>query len=491
MLAQNILGAPVPGVIGHGLSYSQMSDPYVLPKAVSSAVSKGQTRAYNLHEIEISTASNSPAVLNKPDPGMVAVSTKSKAYQWWLQEKSIDSAISATVKKDSSPKVEADSKGSQPSAALKTALGPINQKILPVKSTVAPLEATIDASECSDPLVNQVYKLTDTAIARHPKMKELDKAVKNYRGTGHRATANAKDAANKLIGYRGFGMSSEAGDILLEDKMKVKSLGSAEFIRQKVIDDLHLNVVQSVMQMASGASAEDPDERDAVIKEGEEQLSKLVGEDEAKKTVAMLNAWTQNIQVSPGIYSKKLWKPFEQEAKLKKLEAVAIKNDPVLKKVQEKLHKYNGHSKIGMAASHIIEGTLGVASIAPNVIGPAAQLALTGFELATGGPEEAKLLKEVYLYKRIESRSRVLSRKSQIAIQNYQTGLATGNVAQMAFAIAMVDEMTDRQTTKEVFGEESVMLLQDFDLGSLKAKNIDQKLKSSQNIEQGLNIKKL
>lgn len=334
-----------------------------------------------------------------------------------------------------------------------------------------PLSGNVDGSDSSDPLTKMSYRLTEANLDRNPQVKVVEKAVTRYKRAHERAIATSKDALDKLVCYRGFGPSSQAGDVLLEDKLKLDNLQAAEFVRQKQVDDAHISTVQILMHLATGVGNADPDRRKKIMESGIAELTKQVGEDEAKQALDELKSWSRMVRVAPEVYEKNFWDPLELEAKQKLVVESALKSDPVFIKVKQKLGKYNHKSKFTMAASHVIEGTLGVAAMVPNIMGPAAQIALTVFETSTGGPEEAKLIKEIYLYKRLESRSKVLSKKAQIALHNYQLGVASKNPLQIAFAQAMISEMAGADTVQEVFGHSVLDSLASENEGNKQADN--------------------
>ncbi len=315
-----------------------------------------------------------------------------------------------------------------------------------------PLTGSVEGSDNSDPLTKMSFRLTESALDRNHKVKVAEKAVQRYRRIHERAIANSKDALDKLICYRGFGPSSLAGDVLLEDKLKLDNLQAAEFVRQKQVDDAHIQTVKVLMQLATGVGTNDSARSKQIIDKGTAELTKLVGEDEARAVVEELKNWSKKVRVSDEVYNQVSWDPLEIEDKQNQVVEAALKNDAVYQKVKEKLSKYNHKGKAMMAASHIVEGSLGIATLAPNIVGPAAQAALTAFEMSTGGPEEAKLIKEIYLYKRLESRARVHSKKAEMALHNYQLGVANKNPLQIAFAQSMISEMSGIDTVQDVFG---------------------------------------
>lgn len=123
-----------------------------------------------------------------------------------------------------------------------------------------------------------------------------------------------------------------------------------------------------------------------------------------------------------------------------------------MQKTVADIHKYNQHKKGTLAASHIVEGGLGIACLVPSAVGPAAQIALTGFEMVTGGSEENKVMRQVYLHKLLLSRTKVLESKAEMALQNYQLGILTRNPALIAFAESILAEMSGEAVAREALG---------------------------------------
>jgi hypothetical protein len=95
---------------------------------------------------------------------------------------------------------------------------------------------------------------------------------------------------------------------------------------------------------------------------------------------------------------------------------------------------------------------LGAASMTPTFVGPAAKTALVAFVMATGGPEQCKLLKELYLDKRLESRWKVLNEEAHMAVENYQLAVLTKNPTLLCYSESIVGQMVGGHHVNEVFG---------------------------------------
>lgn len=314
------------------------------------------------------------------------------------------------------------------------------------------LEGSITLS-CQHSLVaRRIDQLLDSALNKDSKTAVLDKAVKHYNKTSQKVLAETKDAMDYLIPYRGFGPSSEAGDIILDEKVKLKSRASAEYARQKLIDEKHLQIVTSMSQIAMGLGMSDQVRGEKITASGIQALKGLVGDEEAEKTVDMLDEWSKNVVVPESVYAQGVWDVNQRQEKTKFVMETALDSDVVIQEVKIRLHKYNQRSKGAMIASHIVETTLGAASLTPTFIGPAAKAALLAFVMATGGPESCKLMKELYLDKRFESRCKVVAEETHIALENYHVALLTRNPCLLALSESLVGEMTGPESVKQVLG---------------------------------------
>lgn len=120
------------------------------------------------------------------------------------------------------------------------------------------------------------------------------------------------------------------------------------------------------------------------------------------------------------------------------------------------MHKYNQKSAFSRASGRVIETILGTATLAPNVIGPAAQVAMVSFQLGTGGTEQAKMTKSVYLGKRQESRLAVINEEAHLA---YQLAVVMHNKTLLAFTQLSLQKISGKKAAQEIFG--STVLLGD------------------------------
>jgi hypothetical protein len=326
------------------------------------------------------------------------------------------------------------------------------KKVLLKPAQPEKLETGITVADVHDAVSTRIDELLDAALDRDDKSQTLEKAVAHYRTTTQKVIAETKDATDYLIPYRGFGPSSEAGDIILDEKVKLKSRASAEYARQKHIDETHVKVVASMMQLAMGLGTSNKAESERIVESGMSALTGLVGEEEAAKTKELLQSWVTGVNVPDHVYKQPVWDVALRRDKLKSVIETSMDSDPIVKEIIRRLHKYNQHSKFMQVSAHVVQATLGAASLTPSFIGPAAKTALLAFVMATGGPEQCKLLKELYLDKRFESRWKVINEEAHMALENYQIGVLTKNPVLMACSESIVQQMVGEETVPQVLG---------------------------------------
>ncbi len=289
------------------------------------------------------------------------------------------------------------------------------------------LHGSISITQRSNAPAEAIEELLCVASARDARMQALNKTVDRHRYAHKRLWALAKDAANFVISYRGYSPSSEGGDIILGEKSKLKSLSAAEYQHQKLADEAEIEIVASIFQIANGLGMQDRPEGQAEIDQAMQSLKSLAGGEKASAVLHNLRRWSAGLIVQKQIYREPVWGIKQRREKLRAVLLALKDRDPVIKEIVDRVHRYNGRSKRTLATARLVKTSLGLAGLAPSFVGTASQTALFTFVMLTGGTEEDKLLKELYLDKRLDSRSRVLSETAHMALESYQIGRLTGN----------------------------------------------------------------
>jgi hypothetical protein len=293
----------------------------------------------------------------------------------------------------------------------------------------------------SPALDEQIDKLVEDAVVEAGNKKLLEEKEHHYNKFVQVAVASSKDIAELATSYKGFEQSSEAADVVLEEKIKLKSRASVAYAKQHQRDLLHAKVVASMMQIALARGLKDQSEGKAAEAEAVTQLTGLVGADKTAKTVALVNEWCEHCQDNLAPDSQPIVGPIKMKSESDKIMKTAMASDEIVGEIKGKLHKYNGRSNLARATAKVVNTTLSLAAFTPTFISPAAQVAWCAYIVTQGGPEESKLLKEVYLAKRFESRWQMLNEEANLALNSYNTGIYTHNPTLLAFSQFLISRM--------------------------------------------------
>jgi hypothetical protein len=318
-----------------------------------------------------------------------------------------------------------------------------------------PLTGGVDTKEQSQ-LSQNINLLLDSALTKKTAFAKSEAAVNHYRAPKQKVWTKVKDASNFLVPWHGFGPSSEAGDVVLNEKLKLKSLEASGYARQKEVDEMHLVVVEKMLGLAESAGAPSSFDQKASVNLALGELSALTSPDDAQKTLAMIKELDLS-QVAEAVNSIEA-KPLsvvERKRKWKELSESFISNDPVAQEVTRRFHLYNKRGAVTNVSGHVIEATLGMASLVPNVLGPASQGCLMTYEMANGGTEENKLIKELYLEKRLQSRCRLLVEEAHLVIDTCESALMAHNYSLAALCKAVMIDLGDERTVASVLNSDS------------------------------------
>lgn len=312
------------------------------------------------------------------------------------------------------------------------------------------LQGFVSFSEHAPDPADTIQHLTDVAVARDKQRDLLLERAKFHNKKWSRLIGRSKGMLQYATSYQGFESSSEAADVILEEKLKLKSGAAVEFVRQKHMDAAHLQLTCAVMEIATGLGLSDDAKREQTIQSGMQEMIPLVGEDEANRCLKTMSAWAKQVKVPDDDFSKDSWDVLSVRQKSRQLLATSLENDDVVKTIETRLHKYNHHSNFMRATSKFVNTTLSLVAFSPTMASPAAQAAQFVFVACTGGPEEKKLLKEVYLDRCFESRFERLSQESTLAVNNYNNALLTRNAVLCACSQALITGLATPEFSAEL-----------------------------------------
>ncbi len=317
-----------------------------------------------------------------------------------------------------------------------------------------PLEGSVTVSVPYS-FKSHLSNLLDTAEQQNGDVEKYQAAIEKYDSAASKVAARAVDTLNYTLMFRGITPSSEAGDVVLGEKDKLKSLASAKYLKQKAQDELHLEVLSGVMQMAMLMGNTNESSTSNEFQTAKSRMAKLVGEKEAERTVTFLCDLRDHCNPQTCQTGQPLWSVAEVQKRMETAAKSAALSDAVVKDIEDDVHHYNQHSTAVLASQRLVRVALSAISLAPNVIGPAAQAALFSFLLVTGGPEQDKVLKELYLDKRLSSRAHLLSEEAHLAVENYQLGALTNNKLLMTCSEQLLARLTDQNTAAKLLSTQS------------------------------------
>jgi len=298
-------------------------------------------------------------------------------------------------------------------------------------------------------LDQEVTRLVDLATNRRQGTTELDSRHKHFSKATQRAYAAGKDLAELATAYKGFEQSSEAADVILGEKLKLKNKSACDFAKQALNDSTERDIFTSLMQLAQAIGQGNVSQGNASMEQGINKLAPMIGKEEAEKTRQTLTEWCSTIKVDPSVYDRQPLSILDIDKQSKSLIDSAMSHDPVVADIKKRLHKFNGRSRIARATGKFLNTSLSLAGYTPTIISPAAQVAWGVYLCTQGGPEEAKLLKEVYLSKRFESRWTTLNDRAKLALNSYNYALITKNPALLSVSDYVMNEMSAPATNAD------------------------------------------
>lgn len=298
-----------------------------------------------------------------------------------------------------------------------------------------------------------ISDLLQTAMSRDSALQQLDNHHKHYSNLSSRAAAKTKDMMNFLTSYTGFERSSEAADVILNEKLKPKSQAAVIYIKQRQQDLYATKMFTALTEMAAGLGNPDEHRRDEIVNAAVQHLAPYVGDEEAKRALQRMRSWSDSLASETD--AQKALDVLETEKQISSAINGALKKDDVVAEIQDRLHKYNGRSNLMRVTAKVVNTTLSIAMLCPNIISPAAQVAYAAFCASTGGPEDAKLLNELYLDQRFQSRWKLYNHTATTAANNYSVGVLSKNTVLTQFCKKTLDTMSAAPPESAVSSDDS------------------------------------
>jgi hypothetical protein len=304
------------------------------------------------------------------------------------------------------------------------------------------LEGSATYYDVSARFGERLHQLTKAALEQDKEYQKTAKAVDHYRTNVQRALRTTRDAVNYVYPYRGFSMSMEGSRVILDEKQKMNNLCVAELMKQRYWDEMHPKVMAQFMQIAQGLGMEKSEQADAVLQKGLTGLRNLTDSETAEATMRELSEWKEQLNVPEATFQQSIWDVESSERIYQNALKVSSDGDPLIHQVFKTVKKYD-HGKVANMAAGAIEANLSALTILSGnpFASLAAEGANTAFVMTTGGPEENKILKELYFGRRLEIRRKRINDETQLALTNYQKALLTHNAPQLAMSEMVLSEL--------------------------------------------------
>ena len=291
------------------------------------------------------------------------------------------------------------------------------------------------------------------AITRSSQAQLNDKQASKYNRSVSLAWKSTKCTINNMFCNRGFEPSIEGGQLMLDEKLKVHDKPSADCSRQIWLDRTHDKVVADVVELVTGLGTTDNEKRQDLVDDSMHSLKSYVGDEGAAHIYDRLSRWSEKELANEDANTFPVdgaWTIKERQSRVALIVEAVSKDDPVVAEVKRRVHKWSNHSKVALRTSQVVETTLNIVDLSPTIIGPAAQAAMLVFSLATGGFEEDKLIGEMYLGKRFQSRNDSFKSQAEMAVDSYQLAAQTHNILLAKCSEALVKRLGGDETWKSV-----------------------------------------
>lgn len=258
-------------------------------------------------------------------------------------------------------------------------------------------------------------------------------------------SSKARSLANFVFDVRGFDWSKEAANAIQDANINGKDENAKEYLVRKSSDDLDLQTNVLVLQLALYIDTDQQKSKLAFTR-----LQQLVGMEHATDLyLSIKQLQCEDLDLS----DPRLKFDFEQKGLIiKEILTKTAESDKVLKDVSKRLSKHNHRGKLIQTTAKVVYPILGIASFTPTLVAPVAEAALLSFMMATGGPEQDKLLKEIYLAKIMQSRCNLLNEKAHLIVETIDTAVLAKNKRLLTCAREMVKELTDTETATSIVG---------------------------------------
>jgi hypothetical protein len=197
---------------------------------------------------------------------------------------------------------------------------------------------------------------------------------------------------------------------------------------------LALTLTATMMQIAKGLGDGNTKAAEQSIERGRSKLTQLLGKGQADWVLTRMKSWAEQITANPTAINVGESDVLEQEEQISALVSRAINRDQQVSNLKASIAI---HDKAPTGA----ERSLTLAGLTPNLIGPAAKLAQYAIERGTGGTRSKRLEDVLTLGMAMQERINLLTRESELAINNLERAKSAKNSVLYAFSKDLIAKL--------------------------------------------------
>ncbi len=197
---------------------------------------------------------------------------------------------------------------------------------------------------------------------------------------------------------------------------------------------LALTLTATMMQIAKGLGDGNTKDAEQSIERGRNKLTQLLGKGQADWVLTRMKSWAEQISANPAAINVGESDVLEQEEQISALVSRAINRDQQVSNLKASIAI---HDKAPTGA----ERSLTLAGLTPNLIGPAAKLAQYAVERGTGGTRSKRLEDVLTLGMAMQERINLLTRESELAINNLERAKSAKNSVLYAFSKDLITKL--------------------------------------------------
>ncbi|CAN5561544.1 hypothetical protein BH11CYA1_BH11CYA1_25880 [soil metagenome] len=270
--------------------------------------------------------------------------------------------------------------------------------------------------------------------ALHIEQAAQNSASNNGAGSGQSLGRAAKAFVPNYFDYR---PSRAAAQAFLGSEPTNKPIEPAEDERSQR-NKLALSLTATMMQIAKGLGDSDSKAAESSLERGRSKLTELIGKGQAEWVITRMSSWAEqvkghlaeNFSASNSSESDVI----DQEEQVSALVSRAIARDQQISNIKAYIAAHD-HAPTGA------ERSLTLASLTPNLIGPAAKLAQLAVERGTGGSRSKRLDDVLTLGLALQERINLLTRESELAVNNLERARTAKNDVLFVFSKDLIGKL--------------------------------------------------